>query len=124
MTISGKPTSATARAERGQTVISDPRDGELALVLRRSASARRFRVDLYDGPDACTGKFFVESEGAAPLPDLQKLTETASPRWPELVVTQGELSQDTAAAYVVDTIKLPDANPWGAPMFTTAFDFF
>ncbi|MGB8170503.1 MAG: hypothetical protein WCF18_23570, partial [Chthoniobacteraceae bacterium] len=35
-----------------------------------------------------------------------------------------ELSKDTASAYVVDTIKLPDPNPWGAPMFVGGLDFF
>ena len=45
-------------------------------------------------------------------------------RWPETVTTQGEVSADTASAYVVDTIKLPDPNPWNAPMFLGGFDFF
>lgn len=45
-------------------------------------------------------------------------------RWPEPVVTSGELSTKQDEAYVVDTIKLPDPNPWGAPMFVGGFDFF
>ncbi|MDB6174746.1 MAG: putative large, multifunctional secreted protein [Chthoniobacteraceae bacterium] len=50
-------------------------------------------------------------------------------RWPESVETQGELAVPPVAgkiesAYVVDTIKLPELNPWGAPMFVGGFDFF
>ena len=36
----------------------------------------------------------------------------------------GTVSAEKDTAYVVDTIKLPDPNPWGAPMFVGGFDFF
>jgi hypothetical protein len=55
---------------------------------------------------------------------LAALTHGGPARWPEPVVTSGELSTKTGEAYVVDTIKLPDPNPWGAPMFIGGFDFF
>ena len=55
---------------------------------------------------------------------LADLAHGGPARWPEPVVTTGELSKDTASAYVVDTIKLRDPNPWGAPMFVGGFDFF
>ena len=45
-------------------------------------------------------------------------------RWPDPFVTTGELSPKKDDAYVVDTIKLPDPNPWNAPMFIGGFDFF
>ncbi len=61
---------------------------------------------------------------ALEFPEPENLVIGGPARWPELVVTQGELAKDTTAAYVVDTIKLPDPNPWGAPMFTSGFDFF
>ena len=55
---------------------------------------------------------------------LAALTKGGPARWPETVTTQGEVSTDTASAYVVDTIKLPDPNPWNAPMFLGGLDFF
>ncbi len=59
-----------------------------------------------------------------PTKDLRRLTAGGPARWPESVVTQGVLSSDKDAAYVVDTIKLPETNPWNAPMFVGGFDFF
>ena len=55
---------------------------------------------------------------------LRPLAKGGPARWPEPVITTGEISPDTASAYVVDTIKLPDPNPWNAPMFVGGFDFF
>ena len=48
----------------------------------------------------------------------------ASVRWPEQVTTAGELSTDAASAYVLDTVPLPDPNPWKAPLFLAGLDFF
>lgn len=56
--------------------------------------------------------------------DSADWTKGGPARWPEPVVTTGEVSAKTDEAYVVDTIKLPDPNPWGAPMFVGGFDFF
>ena len=81
------------------------------------------------------GKLVRQIEGSAqPLPiegvpvektdQLRALTKGGPARWPEPVTTTGELSAKTDEAYVVDTIKLPDPNPWGAPMFTGGLDFF
>jgi hypothetical protein len=44
-------------------------------------------------------------------------------RYPELITTQGKLGANTAA-YTVDTLTLPDENPWKAWMRPTGFDFF
>ncbi len=55
---------------------------------------------------------------------LRRMSKGGPARWPETVTTQGEVSADTASAYVVDTIKLPDPNPWNAPMFLGGLDFF
>lgn len=44
-------------------------------------------------------------------------------RWPQTVETTGELSTKVGEPYVVDRVKLPESNPWKAPMFTSAFDF-
>ncbi len=78
-------------------------------------------VRLIDGaalPTAIDGVVIEQTDR------LRSLTEGGPAYWPEPVVTTGELSKDTDSAYVVDTIKLPDPNPWGAPMFVGGFDFF
>ena len=55
---------------------------------------------------------------------LGSLTKGGPVLWPEPVSTVGDVSTKQDEAYVVDTIKLPDPNPWGAPMFIGGFDFF
>ena len=92
-------------------------------------------VEVLEMPEWRDGKFIRIIEGAAEpvaIPGvavaktdrLRTLTHGGPARWPESVVTTGDLSKDTASAYVVDTIKLPDPNPWGAPMFIGGVDFF
>ncbi len=48
---------------------------------------------------------------------------TGAPVAPVPQTATSSLSTPTAA-YVVETIPLPEANPWGAPMFVGGFDFF
>jgi hypothetical protein len=66
----------------------------------------------------------ISSELKESAPDLPALTRGSPAHWPDAHETTAELSPDKTAAYVVDTIKLPDPNPWGAPMFVGGFDFF
>ncbi len=40
------------------------------------------------------------------------------------VVTKGELSTKTGEPYVTDRIRLPEDNPWKAPLFVSGLDFF
>jgi len=92
-------------------------------------------VEVLERPVWRDGRLVREIEGAV-LPAaiegvvieksaaLRALTKGGPARWTEPVVTSGELSKDAASAYVVDTIRLPDPNPWGAPMFTGGLDFF
>lgn len=55
----------------------------------------------------------------------QQIKGTAA-LWPETITTTGQLAQprDKNAAYVVDTITLPDDNPWKSWMRPGGFDFF
>lgn len=82
-------------------------------------------------------KTFIASGGKEALPDsdgfIGALKQTslsfpqgdASPRWPDPIVTSGtDAPAQSAIPYVVDTVKLPDPNPWSAPMFIGGFDFF
>ena len=59
-----------------------------------------------------------------PLADLAAFPKGGPARWPETVTTQGAVAAAAGEPYVVDTIKLPDPNPWEAPMFVGGFDFF
>ncbi len=55
--------------------------------------------------------------------DLSTLTKGGPARWTETVATQGVVSQEKAA-YVVDTLALPNKNPWNAKLRIGGLDFF
>lgn len=50
------------------------------------------------------------------------------PLWPDPVVISGTddsaQSEIAPAPYIVDSVRLPDPNPWSAPLFIGGFDFF
>ena len=59
---------------------------------------------------------------AAPV-NPQGLISGGPARWPASVTTQGRLG-DEPGAYVVDTLALPEGNPWNSWMRISALDFF
>ncbi len=72
-------------------------------------------------------------EGEKPLPSLAqedpkplwKLLNGGPVRWPEVVMTTGELAgEESEEPYVLDRITLPYENPWGIDIRVGGFDFF
>ncbi len=59
----------------------------------------------------------------AAFPDFAKWSKGEGTGPAESVVTKGEISA-SHEPYVVDTISVPDANPWQVPMLLGGFDFF
>ncbi len=64
----------------------------------------------------------VRSE-AAPPSSLEALTRGGPARWEPSLVTRGRLGRGRGA-YVVDTVGIPEENPWRSRMRLAAFDFF
>ncbi|MDB4690160.1 PA14 domain-containing protein [Verrucomicrobia bacterium] len=71
--------------------------------------------------------------GVKPLPSLAsrkptpiwELLNGGPVRWPEVVITKGELAEeDVDEPYVLDRITLPYDNPWGLSVRVGGFDFF
>lgn len=56
--------------------------------------------------------------------DPATLTKGAAPRWAQTVETKGALGSNGAGAYTVDTITLPDDNPYGSKLRLAGVDFF
>ena len=57
------------------------------------------------------------------LPPSPLLATRGGPsRWPEVLVTRGELGDERP--YALDTLTLPESNPWNAWLRTSALDFF
>ena len=83
-------------------------------------------LTLWRGPENAADVYLKElttSFGMGSV-NVAAFVKSSPFRQPKTVTTQGEVSADTASAYVVDTIKLPDPNPWNAPMFLGGLDFF
>ncbi len=66
---------------------------------------------------------FVELQADRLAADPRALCKGGPRLWDESIVTHGELG-DAELPYAVDTLPLPDDNPWGAWLRTSALDFF
>ena len=55
--------------------------------------------------------------------DLRRLVKGGPARWPSALMTAGRRGADSGA-FAVDTITVPENNPWRSWMRLTAFDFF
>lgn len=56
------------------------------------------------------------------MPDLVAMTKGGPANWPETLTSTGELGSDSQA-YTLDTLTLPESNPWNAWLRTAALDF-
>lgn len=89
-------------------------DGKVVVTIPASGATVRFEV--------------VYSKGVSVLPEyeeakLSRLTKGGPAIYPETLETKIQLGVDQSP-YTVDTIPLPNDNPWFASMRFGAFDFF
>ncbi len=82
-----------------------------------------FKVLIATLPKASRTHFANLLKMAATVEDPEKLCHGGPSRWPRPIITQGTRAADKAA-YVVDTVAMPDDNPWQAWMRASGFDFF
>lgn len=83
----------------------------------------RARLLVFSGTPAQLERFATWVRTHREFPLLQPMTQPGPRRWPEQIVTRGELGQGPGP-YVVDTLPLPLENPYGALMFLSGHDFF
>jgi glucose/arabinose dehydrogenase len=98
----------------------EKQQGGLRLVLPAVAGEAVFAVVMGTGDMAAAAKGFA-------LRDPAELTHGGPGRWKEVVETRGALAvnpRDPKAAYVVDTLTLPELNPWSSWMRVSGVDFF
>ena len=55
--------------------------------------------------------------------DLSGLCKGGPALWPQVLMTSGKRGDD-AGAFAVDTVAIPESNPWNSWMRLTALDFF
>jgi len=94
----------------------EERDGQIWLLIPPAEHEGEYKLLLR--PDSRGSKSWLS------FGNLKAESRDAIARHPEAVSSSGELSKDTESGYVVDTIKVPDQNPWKAPMFIGGLDFF
>ncbi len=108
--LAGAPVGLSTKTASGQTV----------LTLPPHPGAVSFSV-IVAPADVAQAASFSKVFGAPQ--NLAELCKGGPARWPQTFVVQGAVAKDDAA-YVVDTIPLPENNPWKSWMRISAFDFF
>lgn len=91
----------------------------MKVGLERAAT---FKVVIYNGGAAEAYPLIAAAKVVA---EPGSLIAGGAPRYPETVVTKGLVGvAPDGAAYAIDTITVPELNPFNAKMRFTGFDFF
>ena len=93
------------------------------LDLPALTTAQTFRVVIATLPPAKIAEFANLVAAAPPAEDLPALCRGGPALWKADVATEG-VSSRGADAYLVDTITLPEDNPWHSWMRPSGLDFF
>jgi hypothetical protein len=117
------PTSRLAIALFGDTKSKwDVQPGRISLLLAAGTEFERFAY--WHGSSADLPKLQRAIHAFPGIENLQSMTAGGRLHWPNLIESAGTRAADDAPAYVVDTIPMPDENPWKSWMRISAFDFF
>ncbi len=110
--LNGAPAGAEVKAE----------DGRILLTLPALKEAARFTIVTARVTKEQLNAFGEIVNGAKPA-DIAALTKGGPARWKETVTVKGDVSK-LKEAYVVDTIPVPEENPYKAWMRLGGLDFF
>jgi len=94
--------------------------GRVEVVIPSSSDSTEFEVTVWQG------NFEEEARKDKVLPpwvNPREYCRGGPSNWREPITTKGRLGAG-AGPYVVDTVTLPESNPWHSWMRLTAFDFF
>jgi len=111
----------TAAMFKGQGAWSILPGGQMRLKI--SPGRGSFQVAIWSGAKADLAKFQQAVKSLAAAPDLKAMTKGGPARWTTPLVTKGKLGTEDGA-YAVDTLTLPDDNPWKSWLRMSGFDFF
>ena len=117
-TKDGVTTAAALIGEKGSWTSTTP--GRLALNVPK---AKSFQVAIWSGAKADLPKFQKAVAGKTKLPNLKSLTKGGAAQWTPTLVTTGKLGTNDGP-YVVDTLSIPEENPWKSWIRCSGFDFF
>lgn len=101
--------------ENGQVILNIPaNDHPMTFSVLRSATTQRMFATVCNE---------LRQAQQQPVTDLDQLLKGGPQRWPDPIVVQGQLGAPING-YALDTIPLPETNPWNAWLRTSAVDFF
>ena len=95
----------------------------LFLRLPKLTKKTTFAVSIWRGSTRDLDRFSQLVNSKAKFPDISKLCKGGPKRWGQPLITQGTLGQGDGP-YVVDTLTLPEDNPWKSWIRCSGFDFF
>ncbi len=98
----------------------EERDGFTLLRIPAAATPTRVKVFMARGDAAALR---AAAKTAAPPRALEPLTHGGPRRWPEVLTAPVTPGKDDGP-FAVDTLGLPERNPWNAQLRLTGFDFY
>ncbi len=112
----GAPAGTALRAVAG---------GRIELVVPAATETVRFKILHWDGnaKDVARLQRLVNTKAIAPAQALEPLCHGGPRLFPGALATTGTLGK-TDGAYAIDTITVPEENPWKSRMRCAAFDLF
>jgi len=103
----------------------EAREGHLYLRLPALKQPITFQVQIWRGApnDVNLDRFVENFHQHPPFLNPISFTRGGALQWTNAVLAEFQLGENKGA-YAVDTLGLPHANPYGAPMYLTGLDFF
>ncbi len=116
----GQVTGATV-LNAGVTLKAE--NGRITAEIKSLLPTSQFIVGMWNGPAEQLGELKDFSKIKIKTRALTDMTKGGPAQWNKPVTTRGRLSL-VPGAYVVDTITVPEDNPWKSWIRCSGFDFF
>ena len=113
----------TGVAVLGSGVELKAENGRIIATILSPLPANHFHLGIWSGPKADVVKLHQFAKMKIKARALRALTKGGPVKWNQPVTTQGRLGL-IPGPYVVDTITVPDQNPWKSWIRCSGFDFF
>jgi putative heme-binding domain-containing protein len=97
-------------------------EGDLRLTIPAGDNSLRFALRVERVPKNGDAQALARSIKDGPAADLAALTRGGPARWPQVLKSSITPGSDNGA-FAVDTIGLPENNPWLCQLRPTGFDF-
>jgi glucose/arabinose dehydrogenase len=113
----------TGAAVMGTGVELKIQNGRIVAEVKSLQPTSQFIIGTWSGPKAEVKKLIQFPTAKRKMRALSDLTKGGKAKWNKPVTTRGRLGL-APGAYVVDTITVPEQNPWKSWIRCSGFDFF